>query len=176
MLHTWALVFGLHLWLCGTVPPGPPQAVHIYHVKYNTTFTCKRICWGPGGTMLTKYFSIFCITIKLTLPHVSAYSLYQRNKNLHFSYIFLVYRNMFTDYDVGKIFGATSLATPSRRRVNDAGATNTARKTKNTTLRIHHVLPCRFFCRKFDIFCDYTATSLVYPNAPIEGPHKKQTQ
>ena len=45
-----------------------------------------------------------CITIKLTLPHVSAYSLYQRNKNLHFSYIFLVYRNMFTDYDVGKFW------------------------------------------------------------------------
>ena len=41
-------------------------------------------------------------TIMLTLPHVSAYSLYQRNKNLHFSYIFLVYRNMFIDYDVGK--------------------------------------------------------------------------
>ena len=60
MLHTWALVFGLHLWLCGTVPPGPQHAVHIYYVEYDNTFTCKRICWGPGGgTMLKKYFPIF---------------------------------------------------------------------------------------------------------------------
>ena len=59
MLHTWALVFGLHLWLCGTVPPGPQHAVHIYYVDNDNTFTCKRICWGPGGTMLKKYFPIF---------------------------------------------------------------------------------------------------------------------
>ena len=49
MLHNWALVFGLHLWLCGTVPPGPQHAIHIYYVEYDNTFTCKRICWGPGG-------------------------------------------------------------------------------------------------------------------------------
>ena len=59
MLHSWALVFGLHLWLCGTVPPGPQQAIHIYYVKYDNTFTCNRICTGPDGTMLKKYFSIF---------------------------------------------------------------------------------------------------------------------
>ena len=49
-----ALVFGLHLWLCDTVPPGPQYAVHIYYVK----FTCKRICWDPGGggAMLKNIF------------------------------------------------------------------------------------------------------------------------
>ena len=61
MLDTWALVFGLQLWLCGTVPPGPQHAVHIYYVKYDNTFTCKRICWGPGGGDDVKkiFFSIF---------------------------------------------------------------------------------------------------------------------
>ena len=57
---------------------------------------------GLGGVWL-QMTGALCNSneiIKLTLPHVSAYSLYQRNKNLHFSYIFLVYRNMFTDYDV----------------------------------------------------------------------------
>ena len=60
MLDTWALVFGLHLWLCGTVPPpGPQHAVHIYYVEYDNTFTCKRICWGPGGNNVKKIFSYF---------------------------------------------------------------------------------------------------------------------
>ena len=59
MLHTWALVFGLHLWLCGTVPPGPQHAVHIYYVEYDDTFTCKRICLGPGGNNVKKIFSYF---------------------------------------------------------------------------------------------------------------------
>ena len=54
MLHTWALVFGLHLWLFGTVPPGPQHAVHIYYVKYDNTFTSKRICWVGGGDNVKK--------------------------------------------------------------------------------------------------------------------------
>ena len=64
MLHTWALVFGLHLWLCGTVPPGPQHAVHIYYVEYDNTFTCKRICWGPGGTMLKNIFHFLYVYYK----------------------------------------------------------------------------------------------------------------
>ena len=62
MLHTWALVFGLHLWLCVTVSPGPQHAVHIYYVKYDNTFTCKKICRGPGGgggAMLKKIVFYF---------------------------------------------------------------------------------------------------------------------
>ena len=145
-------------------------------------FSCSYSCNLDILTAATTFWDYsyfiqfyFYITIKLTLPHVSAYSLYQRNKNLHFSYIFLVYRNMFTDYDVGKFLARRRML---RRR--DVASTVQAlqirrEKQKNTTLRIHHVLPCRFFCRKFDIFCDNTASSLVYPNAPIEGPHKKQT-
>ena len=56
MLHIWALVFGLHLWLCGTVPPGPKHAIHIHYVKYDNTFTCKRICWGPGDDVKKIFF------------------------------------------------------------------------------------------------------------------------
>ena len=59
MLHTWALVFGLHLWLCGTVPPGPQHAVHIYYVKYDNTLLAKGFVGARGGTMLKIYFSIF---------------------------------------------------------------------------------------------------------------------
>ena len=59
MLHTWALVFGLHLWLCGTVPPGPLHAGHIYYVEYDNKFTCKRICRGPGGNNVKFFFPIF---------------------------------------------------------------------------------------------------------------------
>ena len=61
MLHTWALVFGLRFWLCGTVPPpGPQHAVHIYYVEYDNTFTCKGFVGARGGgTMLKKYFPIF---------------------------------------------------------------------------------------------------------------------
>ena len=60
MLHTWALVFGYIYGRAVLFPPGPQHAVHTDYVKYDNTFTCKRICWGPGGgTMLKKYFSIF---------------------------------------------------------------------------------------------------------------------
>ena len=70
MLHTWALVFGLHLWLCGTVPPGPQHAVHINYVEYDKTFTCKRICWGPGGggTLLKNSFLFsICLIQKVAI-------------------------------------------------------------------------------------------------------------
>ena len=62
MLHTSALVFGLHLWLCDTVPPGPQHAVHIlvYYVKYDSMFTCKRIYWG---TMFKKIFFLFSVCL-----------------------------------------------------------------------------------------------------------------
>ena len=48
MLHTWALVFGLHLWLCGTVPPGPQQAVHIYYVNMIVPLSAKGFVGARG--------------------------------------------------------------------------------------------------------------------------------
>ena len=50
MLKTWALVFGLHLWLCGTVPPpGPQHAVHIYYVEYDKRLPAKGFVGARGG-------------------------------------------------------------------------------------------------------------------------------
>ena len=33
------------------IPPKSQLAFHIYHVKYENTFTCKRISWDKGGMM-----------------------------------------------------------------------------------------------------------------------------
>ena len=48
------LMFGLaqmsHFGMWYIIPPAESQlAFHIYYVKYENTFTCKRICWDSGG-------------------------------------------------------------------------------------------------------------------------------
>ena len=49
-------------WAVGYYSPPPPEfqlAFHIYYVKYENTFTCKRISWNSGGTDVLKIFFYF---------------------------------------------------------------------------------------------------------------------
>ena len=71
ILQNCALVFGLHLLLCGTVP-GPQHAIHILYVKYDNIFTCKRICWGSGENTVKNIFFLFSTSVWEERANLSA--------------------------------------------------------------------------------------------------------
>ena len=49
-----------HILGCGvSFPPEFQLAFHIYYVKYENTFTCKRISWNLGGNDVLKIFFYF---------------------------------------------------------------------------------------------------------------------
>ena len=81
---------------------------------------------------------------------------------------------MLTDYDVGKFLARRRLL--RRRDVASTVQALQIRRENQKTQRYEFTMsfPADFFCRKFYIFCDYSATSLVYPNAPTKGPHKNR--
>ena len=49
--------------------PEYQHPIHIYYVKHENAFTCKRICWYLGGNSVEKIFFLFaiCLLQKMTI-------------------------------------------------------------------------------------------------------------
>ena len=71
MLHTWALVLGLHLWLCGTVPPGPDTP--FTYIMYNTItrLPAKGFVGARGWNNVKKNIFLFpiCLIVNTKSGH-----------------------------------------------------------------------------------------------------------
>ena len=56
ILHYWALVLVLYFGFPVLFYPEYQHPIHIYYIKHENAFTCKRICWYLGGNNVEKIF------------------------------------------------------------------------------------------------------------------------